>query len=441
VGQFSSGNVFWEFKDSGSYADGGPEWEDWDGDSFGVNEEIKCISGWTASPANPYGITYFGHPTWDRWGRHVVFVAYTDCPACPGLKIYDRSTRTVAAHWVLQYQVYSGQHHSWAGFTDFVIDIANSNRHIWANKYTESYDGANVIQIADPHCVASPGNYNAFPRPSQSPDGTKVAFAQYFLNSDDYPYIAYAVVYYPHPPKITGATKSGANVRLAWDWDNDSKYTTRGWPDEGVDDPPEPREIKYYHVWTSEDNTTWTELTTTGVVFATKLYDVAQSNSSTRYYAVTSEEHSRLESHILSNTWKVTLDAEGAITTSAEESAYPANPGGSDPFWTTEPLAPGSFTAEATETPGHYQLSWSEPSNSKIRYYNIYSSTTETPPADQQHRIASVPIGTSSWLDWCADPESTPYYKITSVDRYGNEGATVGSKIRGTFTISGGTMQ
>ncbi len=207
---------------------------------------------------------------------------------------------------------------------------------------------------------------------------------------DDYPYISYAVAYYPYPPTITGASKVGANVRISW---NSPKYTTRGWPNEGTDPPPEPKEIKYYHVWASFDNSTWSELTTTGVPFGTNYYHVTQSNNTTRYYAVTSEEHSRLESRTLSNTWRVTLDEYGNVAISEEASPYPNNPGGVTPFWTIAPPVPSNFSIAKQSTPGHYRLSWTEPTYSKIRYYNIYYSTEGTPPVDQRYRIASVPVG------------------------------------------------
>jgi len=423
IGQYQ-GQQFWEFKRSGSYSDGGPKWEDWDGDSFGENEEIKAISDWPQD--NPYGMTYFGHPVFDRWGRYGLIGTYTDSPR-PGTRIWDSSTNSLLPNYVLAYAKYDGQHHSWTGFTDYVIGVdpqdgAYLNVHIYSNKYDESYNGPNLIDVCNTHYSNPCTNYNALPRPSQSPDGTKVAFAQYFLNSAQaYPHIAYAVVYYPHPPKVTGASKVGTHVRISWRWDNDSKYTTRGWPNEATDDPPEPREIKYYHVWTSEDNTTWTELTTTGVPFGTNYYNAIQQNSATRYYAVTSEEHSRLESRTLSNIWQVTLNASGNITTSAEQSPYPSDPGGVNPFWTTPPPAPSNLNVEKMATPGHYQLTWTGPGNGKIRYYNIYYSTSDTPPAGQKYRIASVPVGTSAWLDWCADPNLPAYYRITSVDRYGNE--------------------
>jgi hypothetical protein len=143
--------------------------------------------------------------------------------------------------------------------------------------------------------------------------------------------------------------------------------------------------------------------------------------SGTWYYAVTSQEHSGLESRSLSNIWKVALNNSGEIVESGEVAAYPRNPGGIETFNTTPPPAPANLTVKKMQTPGHYFLTWNEPKNSIIRYYNIYYSTSGTPPVDQRYRIASIPVGHSKWLDWNAAPTKQGYYLITSVDYQGNE--------------------
>ena len=95
-------------------------------------------------------------------------------------------------------------------------------------------------------------------------------------------------------------------------------------------------------------------------------------------------------------------------------------------FWTRTPASPSNLYVAKQNTPGHYRLTWTEPQDSKIRYYNIYYSTSGTPPIDQRYRIASVPVGSNRYLDWCADPSANAYYRITSVDRQGNESGTSG---------------
>ena len=90
-------------------------------------------------------------------------------------------------------------------------------------------------------------------------------------------------------------------------------------------------------------------------------------------------------------------------------------------FWKQPPAPPKNVTVQKTNTPGHVQLTWEEPTDSKIRYYNLYYSTTGTPTADQRNRIASLPVGTAKHLDWLAVPNARHAYLVTSVDRQGNE--------------------
>ena len=417
VGSYSGSALFVLFKDHGSASDGGPLWQDWNGSTFGVNEEIIVFSNGAGTPNNPYGNPYLGHPAGDRWGRYSVVGTYTDNPP-PGTRIFDLKKRSLLPHYVFSRKKYDGQHHSWTGWTDYVIAVepnwpkgSLTAYFINANKWNASYTSA--FQVVNTHYQGPNTNYNAYPRPSQSPDGTKVAFAQYFLNSSQsYPYIAWAVVYYPYPPVNVRAQKNGGYVRLTW---TRPSYTTRGWPNEATDPPPKAREIKGYHVWVSNNGQDgWTELTTTAIT--TEYCDVAQPNDTTRYYALSSEEHSRLESRKLSEIRKVTLNSTGSLT----DSRYA--PEGKAGFWTTKPPVPSDFVVAKQATAGQYLLRWTEPNDSKIRYYNIYYSTKGTPPVDQQHRIASLTVGTSKYLDWLADQSQPAYYKITSVDRQGNEG-------------------
>ena len=134
----------------------------------------------------------------------------------------------------------------------------------------------------------------------------------------------------------------------------------------------------------------------------------------TRYYAITSEEHSGLESRELSEVIRVSVmggQAIGRIVAKA----------GQKGFWKTPPTAPEDLKVVKDETPGHYQLTWGDPNDPKIRYYNIYYSIAGEPSAEQKNRIASVPVGTTKYLDWLADPAKPGFYCITSVDRQGNE--------------------
>lgn len=433
MGDFSGiSSLFVTMNRSGSCADGGPLWEDWDGNSFGVNDEIRVVSNGAGEPPNPYGLPYFGHPVFDRWGKYSLMGTYTDYPK-PGTRILDTTTWSLLPNYVFAYGEYDAQHHSWTGWTDYVLAVEDpwpagdpTAYYIKANKWNKEYTEA--LTVVNTHFPGYGGNYMGYPRPSQSPDGTKVVFAATWLNGTDdkNPYISWAVVHYPHPPKILLITQADTAVRITWGWDANNLYTSRGWPNEVSDPPPLPREIKAYHIWASTDLTNWKELTTNGVPYNTNFFDASQPTGSTRFYAVTSEETSRLESRTLSNIWKVTVNDAGMITQAEEASPYPTNPGGVTPFWQNKPDAPWLVSIAPQATTGHMLLKWEEPIDSKIRFYNIYYSTNVSLTPDQltkKTRIASVPVGTSQWLDWNAEATATSEsYRITSVDRQGNEG-------------------
>jgi len=410
MGDYSGqSSLFVTMDRSGSAPDGGPRWSDWDGNAFG---EIRVESnGSKEGPVNPYGMPYFGHPAFDRWGRYAVIGTYTDPQEAAGTRLWDALTHSLLPNYMMK-GMYDGQHHSWNGWTDHLIMVNPLNDYIYGNIYTANESSR--YPIVHIHYPGYTGNYNGYPRPSQSPDGTKVAFQAVWLNNggDDNPYICWAVAYYPYPPTDLAATQSGSAIVISW---NPPSYTKRGWPTD-ADAAPRSREIKGYHVWRSETGTdNWYELTPTAVE-ATFFSDRTVNNGKTYYYAVTSEEHSRLESREMSEIIKCSLDSGGRLTSSIVQS------NGTKGFWKTPPPPPANLQVAKQQVAGHYKLTWNEPENrGKIRYYNIYYSTTGKPSNSPKYRIASLPVGTTKYLDWLADPYKTPYYTVTSVDRQGNE--------------------
>lgn len=423
---------WWRIRLTGSAADGGSshiedhtEPYDWGNEMQPLSAGSGNIPYCTGTPyTDPDCPGYFSHFVPDRWGRYALFTkSYGPAPG-DSAGVYDIDNHA----WVNSGMGGQSQHHGWNGWSDYVLSSAGTaltgnyvNDRIYAAKYNDS---SSQFTVAFTHTrFNSDGTdssmYESLTRPTQSPDGTKVAFASTFLNIDDTkPDLFWAVVYYPYPPIIIGASKIGNNVRLVWD---PPQYTQRGWPNETTDEPPLPKEIKSYHVWMSSDGISWDELTTTGVDFKTWQYDINQPFGTMRYYAITSEEHSGLESRTLSNIWRVQLDSGGNIISSSEYQNYPVSPGAINTFYTKEPPSPTDVNVNQVQ-PGRYQLTWIEPIDSKIRYYNIYYSTSPDPQPIQQNKIASVPVGTDSYLDWLADTTLQGYYTITSVDRQGNEG-------------------
>ena len=253
------------------------------------------------------------------------------------------------------------------------------------------------------------------------------------------------MVYYPYPPtNLEAASAVGGGIELLW---LPPKYTERRWinPSTGQIDEVNgevlyAREIKRYHVWRAAGATgPWQEVgagidaeygndpvtntlkpraNNAWVSPSNKISFTDSPGDGTWYYALTSEEHSGLESDELSEILRV-------VVSGTSVSAQVIQPKGQKNFWTIAPARPGGFSVDRQSIAGHYRLAWSEPSESKIRYYNIYYSTSGNPQTTQAQRIASLPHGTSSYLDWLAHPTVSGSYGITSVDRYGNEAAIV----------------
>jgi len=168
-------------------------------------------------------------------------------------------------------------------------------------------------------------------------------------------------------------------------------------------------------VWLGDDNWTITDNPGNGIW----------------YYAVTSIEHSGLESHTLSNIYRVTVS--GASGASAQTAAYPSEPGGVASFYTALPAGPSNVTSTHRLAPatalGQYTITWEKPADPKdiIRYFNIYAEDGAAPAIEQQNRIASIAAacdygtGSYSYVDWLGHQGGISQYAVTAVDYQGNE--------------------
>ena len=437
LGQYGNNpDIWWLWKKSGSSPDGGPAFENWDGDSWGTNQEIRAYAD--ASPfANPYSNPYFGHPDCDRWGKYCIVGLIDD--TYQGAYTFDVASSIAsnvsgrASNKPLS-QYYDGQHHSWKAWSDYVVghDTNTSSSYVnrlIANTYTGN--SGTVSRIA--RTYLEPGttgqqvisnNYSAYARPVQSPDGTKVEFTTFVFN----PYTidwssangrwelngsiestAYAVAYYPHPPEITQVTNNSGTYTIRFDWrlgTTPRGYTTRGWPSEATNNPPPPRETKLFRLWRSSTGTGgWTPVGTVNADIFTR-YNFATGawsgndywtitdtpGAGTWYYAVTSQEWSGLESRTLSNVFS---------TAGTQTAAYPSDPKGSTNFCT-------DFQSSLT------------------RHYNIYAKDGSTPTAVQTSRIASIPVASpKSFVDWMGNADGSTQYLVTPVDSQGNEGSSL----------------
>lgn len=473
----SGSSVWWRMKTLGSAADGGPLYTGNNGsNNFGEvwpENHGSETTGNLTSPfvqVDPYISTktcYWSHFTPDRWGKRALFSS-----TCDGLPNgYGPGTWDIQNHqWNVPSYGGSSQHHDWHGFTDYVVssrgtgsDFNYLNDRIYIAKYN---DPASQQTIAYTHTLYNSGGiyggagtqYASLTRPAQSPDGTKVAFHSTFLNASDYnPDIFWAVAYYPYSPTNLSATYQGG-INLQW---LPPKYTDRNWPyaspnpqkdslgwplldanGNEIGEPLYAREIKKYHIWRSSSQTgPWQEVGSTNADYSptyaedsnmfmlhpiagglkvsptNKISFTDNPSDGVFYYAITSEEHSGLESDKLSEIIRITksgLSVSSQIVVSQ----------GQNNFWKELPQAPTAFSYTAQTTAGQYRLNWTEPNDSKIRYYNIYYNNVGAPQIDQKFRIASVSVGVSTYIDWLADISVPGYYLITSVDRYGNESSS-----------------
>lgn len=467
----------------GSEGDGGPghtidHTGPWAFSDFGENVPIMAGTSGNTPWIDSH---YWSHPAFDRWGKYVAYSDSAD-PIPYGLTIENLSTKS---RLITKKGGGSIQHNSWTGWTDYVVstrgagadtgclalgytydDAKYTGDRIYVKKYN---DNANFIELVRTHtlfnnsegCYSGPGNeYPSIPRPSQSPDGTKVAFHSSFTvaktgSYDDKPDLFWTVAYYPHPPEVKSAIKNGSNIRLTWDFNqgtagspnyvNPRTYTKRGWPNEETSMPAAPREIKNFRVWSSTDTISWSPVgsalyhnCTTSNECGTWSevawnFDVAQPNNTTRYYAVTSVEHSGLESHTLSNIWKVITGVSGSIVEQVQQAGYPADPGGNSDFYTSAPDSPRNVVYVHKQAPaiadGQYTLTWSDPADAGlVRYYNIYAKDATDPTAIQQDRIASIAAssdydgdGAFTYVDWLGNTDGSTRYLVTAVDFQGNE--------------------
>jgi len=412
--------------------EGGPLWTPGGGkDPWLEAENSGADVDWAANPS---------HASFGRWGR-IAFFNATDKGAYPS--IYDVKTHKFIGQWKDGDHLH-GTNRAWSDIAVASYGYVNGNFNNMKIKLLKYNNFETSIDLCSTHTLynndgiyaGASYEYDSISRPSLSPDGTKVGFHSTFLNStsgsyDDKPDVYYVVAYYPYPPEITQVTFSNGIATISFDWrlkTTPRGYTSRGWPDESTDDPSAPRETKEFRLWRSLNGTSdWVHVKTiaanpfdkfdyvngglkSGQVEYWEVTDTPEDG--TWFYAVTSIEHSGLESRTLSNIF----DTSGQQT-----SAYPSIPGGVNQFYFKAPPFLILFEYEKMATDGHYRLTWIESMDPMVRYYNIYYSTTGTPDSIQQNRIASIPKGSSNYVDWLANPSTKGYYTITSVDYQGNE--------------------
>jgi hypothetical protein len=462
--QYSSNNsCWWQTKIIGSYTDGGPQYADWDGDSFGSGDLKHVYEDLTNAytPHNPENLGYLGHPSFDRWGQYFILGSSQDAgDGCiwgwncnPGSVLASVTTGgnppwydSNNGNYPLNYNQYDGQHHSWTAWSDYLVgtDITGTD-YLVENSYknTTQTGKTNTVaqhRFADVERPSPLNNYNVFPMAIQSPDGTKVLFNTVLFHSDydgdsdddDYQSIVYSVAYYPYPPTISSLSVSSGTATIQL---TDPKYCDRVWPTGGSNIPPA-REVASFRIWKSTDKITWTPIegTVTNTVWSRfnfktgawsgNAYETGTFSLSngTWYIATTSVETSGLESHKVGNIYTITVS--GGNGTGSQDTAYPSDPG-----------CLSNISQKITST---YQPSM-------VRHYNIYAEDGAAPTINQVNRVASIStLHGNTWIDWLGNTSGTTQYRVTAVDTQGNEsevGASYTHKLSpatadGQYTLS-----
>ena len=415
---------------TGTAADGGPNVEESQDPPYGWGGEFKyintirtnnespgfCEEGyrdpWCCSGEDTCA-NYFSHYTPDRWGKYIIY-SNTGDSGGTNTAIWNNN---INDHEIEAFSGVAGsQHHDWHAWSDW--STSSSSPLVYASQMIliQNYkDIGSQVAISSAHIEFI--KYNALARPTQSPDGTKVFWHSTFLNPDTgiSPDLFYTVAYYPYAPEITSSSANGGTATIRFDWQNTFSdpnprtYTTRGWPSETTDDRPIPRETKEYRLWRSTDKVDWEPISkiaanhfdrfdfTNGGFKAGQdsFWEISDTpGDGTFYYAITSLEHSGLESRTLSNVFSITI-ASGSGT-GVEDVAYPEDPGGN---------------ANITSV-----------YNAKCkRYEDIFVENAETPTAIQQNKIASIPIGSvTEYIDWAGNPNGFDRHSATEVDTQGH---------------------
>ncbi|UCF79678.1 MAG: hypothetical protein JSW03_05410 [Candidatus Eiseniibacteriota bacterium] len=346
-------------------------------------------------------LPYYSHPFWGADGRQVVYFGESSRGANDwGLQLRDHLTQTPVRTLTPRLKA-GGGHTAWDGYDpDWVF--ASPTSWDWSGtiikaKTDGSYSAPFVRTYTRLNGVSP--DYSSYARPAQSPDGTKVLFTSSMLqNADDKTDVYIAVAKRPYPPRnVRGSSVSQSGVLIAW----------------GAHDVS--REVKGYHVYRSVDSDNNFSEISPGLVTSQEYLDTGVAAGHSYYYAVTSEEHSGLESDYLSNVIRADVSTGPGNWQNHRDEGQSG--------WDTIPPGRVARLQVSQLAPGVYELSWERPADNDVRYYNIYYSVAGHPARDQRRLIASPGGLTARYVDWQANPSYSPFYGVTAVDRAGNESA------------------
>ena len=347
---------------------------------------------------------YYSHPFWGPDGVRVIFYGQPQRGNENwGVQLRNQRTQTPIATLTPTGKALGG-HNAWDGYDpDWIISSPSSGDWTWTivKAKTDGTFSAPIVNTYTKTNGINTSDYSSYPRPAQSPDNTKAFYASSMLKtSDDKVDMYVAVSRHPSPPvNVRISSASSSQVSLVWDR------------------PPLSREIMGFHVYRSDDVDNRYVEVSPGLVTANQYVDGTISSGHTYYYAVTSEEHSELESDYLSNVLRVIVSGSTATWSNYIAEGLKG--------W--DATAPSQVTGLAVSqlSAGVFQLTWQAPVDKDVRYFNIYYSIAGAPSATQDRLIASPDPARGKFIDWQANPANAPFYGVTAVDRAGNESLPV----------------
>jgi hypothetical protein len=344
---------------------------------------------------------YYGHPSFAYGGEHVLFTNYN----AQTTVVYNHDDNTQISQ-VLPDDI-TMTHSSWSGYNKNVAYVHTGKQpsaYIWKVDPFVENSGEKIVSLDG---EISGSYYYSYPRPEQSPDGTKVAFSSSMFRSSANNIDTYiALGNYPSPP---------TNLRLDSTTSVSLKWTL----------PENNREIKGYNIYKSRDNPNSYQKIRT-LYAGEEFIDVIFHPNYTMYYGISSVDNSGIESKELSNIIKVTNDSGDNLL--SYENYLPSLSN-----WDQTP--PPVLSVEVTKINGHtYSLFWTAYHDLDVRHYNIYYSDTNNPTASQEYLIASVLDPNTNYIDWLALNNVDAFYGVTAVDYQGNEGNIVYSSSDGCIT-------
>ncbi len=347
---------------------------------------------------------YFSHPAWAAGGSLVAYYGDSGRETDDfGLHVWDYENDRHLARVAGSREV-SGGHIAWDG-NDRQSFFASPSPHQdtkYSGKIIQAYlDGSPVKELCTTYTQwqdtagGKEHDYCSIARPAQSPDGTKCFFSSTMLQPDVGAYDCYVVVARkPAPPVALSAVPEKRGVRLTW-------------KPAGLSG-----EIKLYRIWKIKGvNNSFLPLAECPAGQCSYVDDNLDKDD-VYYYAVTSQEHSGLESDRLSPVLEVKVSDTGEFQI---QNTLKSGTG-----WDNIPPDKPEKLTGTKISPGDYYLEWESSPSADLRYYNLYYADNTRPTAGPECLIASLPAGEVSFFDYAALKNGKARYMLIAVDRQGN---------------------